>query len=139
MSAHAIFDYGFLLTKEEAMALTAKQCLEDGDDPEKLSDEDYLRDAMVEIDSISHYGPNCTDMYAWRLCADGGLGFEPATSNPLPEAFLLSISKWPKLFGAAYSSVSVLVDEIKAMYENYLPEDFNYTGRLCFLAGVEFD
>ena len=49
---------------------------------------------------------------------------------------ILSLEKFPTLFGQAYENIGAAISELKENYAEYLPIDFDYKGKLVRLVGT---
>lgn len=130
MRDYAVRDYGLLLD-EETIKIIASKVLADYTDEDDmvygLYDKgicEYISEFTGESIPISEDG-----QVAW--CADS----EDYRNEVI---VYIPTSNFPTLFKKAYENIDEIIDEFKGKVGEYLPDGFDYRGKLRSISGIYF-
>lgn len=132
MRDYAVSDYGLLLD-EETIKIIASKLFDDFSEDEK-EDLAYLLYDNGICEYISDFTgesfPIRDDGYvSW---CDDGENYRCETVAFVP------ISNFPTLLKRAYESIDEIIDEFKGKVGEYLPDGFDYRGKLRHISGTYF-
>lgn len=136
MRAYATDDYGLVLDEKAMKEICRRKFSDEFTEEEFASDElAWMVDAADSLD-ITAIGDLTGE--AFELTGDGETLW--GTSKPIGcgTAFLVGLSKYPRLCDRAYQSMDEAIDEIKRKIGQYLPDDFDYEGNMKHIIGTYY-
>lgn len=130
MRDYAVSDFGLLLD-EETIKIIGSKVLEDYTDEDDMAYElydngicEYISDFTGEAIPIREDG--CV---SW---GDDGENYRCETIVYVPT------SNFPTLFKKAYENIDEIIDEFKGKVGEYLPDGFDYRGKIRHISGTYF-
>lgn len=132
MRDYAVSDYGLLLDDETVKAIASK-LFDDFSDDEK-EDWRYLLYDNGICEYISEFTGESLPIREDGYVSWGGDGedYRCETIAYVP------ISNFPTLFKKAYENIDEIIDEFKGKVGEYLPDGFDYRGKLRHISGTYF-
>ena len=130
MRDYAVSDYGLLLD-EETIKIIASKVLADYTDEDDMAYELYDEGICEYISEFTGESiPIREDGYvSWGGC---GEDYRCETIVYVPT------SNFPTLFKRAYENIDEIIDEFKGKVGEYLPDGFDYRGKLRHISGTYF-
>ena len=130
MRDYAVSDYGLLLD-EETIKIVASKVLEDYTDEDDMAYGLYNEGICEYIseftgESIPIREDGCV---SW---GDDGENYRCETIAYVPT------SNFPTLFKKAYENIDEIIDEFKGKVGEYLPDGFDYRGKIRHISGTYF-
>lgn len=128
MNYYAVDDYGIVIKMEEQnfirdILAKEKKDIDDWGNYE-IADAagcEYISNFTGEIFKISH---------------DGSVDYTDSSSYDFDIIFYFSIPKWSTLFKPAYENMEELIESMKELYSEWLPNDYDYANHIYKIAGV---
>ena len=132
MRDYAVSDYGLLLD-EETVKIIASKLFEDFSEDEK---EDWAY--LLYDNGICEYIIEFTGE-AMRISDNGGIVWSSDSEDYRNEIIsYVPVSNFPTLFEKAYENIDEIIDEFKGKVGEYLPDGFDYRGKIRHISGTYF-
>lgn len=130
MRDYAVSDYGLLLDEETIKAISSK-ALPDYTDEDDMEYELYNQGICEYISEFT--GESIS------IRKDGGLDWGGETEYYSCETIVyVPASNFPTLFKKAYENIDEIIDEFKGKLGEYLPDEFDYRGKIRHVRGTYF-
>ena len=130
MRDYAVSDYGLLLD-EETIKIIASQVLEDYTDEDDMAYELYNKGICEYISEFTGESLPIRDDGHVSWCDDG-------EDYRCDTVMFVPIINYPTLFEKAYENIEEIIDELKRKLGKYLPEEFDYRGKIRHISGTYF-
>lgn len=130
MRDYAVSDYGLLLD-EETIKIIASKVLAD------YTDEDNMAYGLYDkgiCEYISEFTGESIPIREDGYVSWGGDGEDYRCETIV----YVPTSNFPTLFKRAYKNIDEIIDEFKGKVGEYLPDGFNYRGKLRHISGTYF-
>lgn len=132
MRDYAVSDYGLLLD-EETIKIIASKLFDDFSEDEK-EDWGYLLYYRGICEYISEFTGE-----SLPIRDDGHVSWGDDGENYRCETIVfVPIINYPTLFKKAYENIEEIIDELKRNIGKYLPEGFDYRGKIRHISGTYF-
>ena len=132
MRDYAVSDYGLLLD-EETIKIIASKLFDDFSEDEK---EDWAY--LLYDNGICEYISDFTGE-AMRISDNGGIIWSSDCEDYCHEIIAyVPVSNFPTLFKKAYENIDEMIDEFKGEVGEYLPDGFDYRGKIRHISGICF-
>lgn len=131
MQDYAVDDYGMLLDAE-TVRLIASNVFDDFEDDDTCWEYELYDQGICEyVAEFTGEAQELGDDGRFFWCGD----CEYYSSEVLT---YVPLSKYPTLFKKAYNNMDEIIAELKEALGEYLPDDFNYRGKLCHISGTYY-
>ena len=132
MRDYAVSDYGLLLD-EETIKIIASKLFEDFSEDEK-EDWAYLLYDNGICEYISEFTGESIPIREDGYVSWGGSGEDYRCETIV----YVPTSNFPTLFKRAYENIDEIIDEFKGKLGEYLPDGFDYRGKIRHISGTYF-
>lgn len=130
MRDYAVSDYGLLLD-EETIKVIASKVLED------YTDEDDMAYGLYDKGICEYISEFTGESIPVR--EDGHVSWGDDGENYRCETIVyVPTSNFPTLFKKAYENIDEIIDEFKGKVGEYLPDGFDYRGKIRHISGTYF-